>query len=112
MTPISGEKVKESSRATTVAAAPWGLWAASSTIVGERRMISRRPGEVTSAKASLTTSASNASSPPTNASTRGEGERSVLRLVGAVERDEDVLVAAAQALEADHLATRRPGSGR
>ena len=63
ITPISGEKVKESSIAAAVAAAPWGLWAASSTIVGLRRMISSRPGEVTSAKAARTRSASSGSSP-------------------------------------------------
>ena len=66
---MSGENVKESSRASTIAAAPCGLCAASSTTVGERRMISRRPGEMTSANASRTMSASSASSPPRNAST-------------------------------------------
>ena len=59
-TPISGSKVKESSRAAPTASAPWGLWAASSTTVGLRRTTSSRAGEVTSAKAARTSSASSA----------------------------------------------------
>ena len=48
MTPISGEKAKESSSAAAAPRAPCGLCAASSRIVGQRRMISSRPGEVIS----------------------------------------------------------------
>ena len=47
---MSGSNAKESSSAAAAASAPCGLWAASSTIVGLRRMTSSRPGEVTSAK--------------------------------------------------------------
>ena len=62
-TPISGAKVNESSSAWARASAPWGLWAASSTIVGLRRTTSSRAGEVTPAKASRTRSASSGWSP-------------------------------------------------
>ena len=63
ITPMSGENWNESSSASATARAPWGLWAASSTIVGLRRMISSRPGEVTSANAAATSSASSGSLP-------------------------------------------------
>ena len=52
--------------------APCGLCAASRTTVGDRRTISSRPGDVTSAKAACTTSGSSPPSsplPPANAST-------------------------------------------
>ena len=49
-TPTSGSNVNESRIASTSAAAPCGLCAASSRIVGPRRTTSSRPGEVTAAK--------------------------------------------------------------
>ena len=45
---MSGLNANESSSAAATACAPCGLWAASSTIVGLRRITSSRPGEVTS----------------------------------------------------------------
>src|SRR5690349_22009559 len=67
-TPMRGFSRNESSMASAVAAAPCGLCAASSRIVGLRRITSSRPGEVTSANASLTSSSSSGSC-PRNAST-------------------------------------------
>ena len=67
ITPTSGLNENESSSAAAAASAPCGLCAASSRIVGLRRMISSRPGEVTSANAARTRSSS--SSPLPNAST-------------------------------------------
>src|SRR5690606_26488715 len=69
-TPTRRWKVNDSRTASAMAATPAGLWAASTSTVGLRRTTSRRPGEVTSAKAALTTSwSSGCSPPPTNAST-------------------------------------------
>ena len=93
---------------STRAAAPCGLWAASSRIVGERRMISSRPGEVTSAKASATTSASSGvRHPPRNASTAASASAAFCAWWAPYSGTNSVLVGAAQALQADHLAAHR-----
>ena len=63
-----GEAVLQ--RRDDAAAAPWGLCAASSTIVGERRMISSRPGRGDLGEGlEPPARASSGSSPPTKAST-------------------------------------------
>ena len=85
------------------ACAPCGLWAASSRIVGLRRITSSRPGEVTSANASLTRSASSGSVADERLH-GGQREHRVLRLVGAVQREEELVVLAAQPAQRHHLA--------
>ncbi|CAM5512871.1 hypothetical protein SVIOM74S_06104 [Streptomyces violarus] len=64
---------KASPMASAAARAPAGLWAASSTTVGERRTTSSRPGEATAANALRTMSRSSCSArcapTPKNAST-------------------------------------------
>ena len=65
-------------------------------------MISSRPGEVTSANAARTRSSSSVAG--AEGLDRGERDGGVLGLVGAVERQEDVVVRAREALERDDLA--------
>ena len=68
-------------------------------------MISRRPGEVTSANASQHDVRGQGVVPAQEGLDGRQGEGCVLRLVGSVEREEHLLVAAAQPLQPDHLAT-------
>ena len=103
--------MKESSSAATVAAAPCGLCAASSTIVGDRRTISSRPGEVTSREGLGDQLGVERVLAAEERLDGRERERGVLGLVGSVERQEDVLVGAAQRPAGRSAARRRPGPG-
>ena len=90
---------------------PSGLWAASTMMVGAVRTTSSRPGEVTEAKASCRISASSAFSAAEERLQGGNGDGGVLGLVRAVQRHQQVLVAAGDALDGDHLAADRDGAG-
>ena len=106
ITPISGANWNESSSAAAVASAPCGLCAASSTIVGLRRTTSSRPGDVASANAART-SASSSGVLADERLDRGQRDDGVLGLVGAVQRQEHLVVPRAQPLQGHHLATHR-----
>ena len=95
-------KSKDSLIASTVAAMPAGLCAASTSTVGLVRTRSSRPGERTAANAARTVSCSIGPVRGAGAEERldrGQRGDGVLRLVGAEQRQEDLLVLAAQALQ-------------
>ena len=106
MTPTSRSKPKNSWTASASARAPAGLCAASTSTVGLRRTTSSRPGEVTPAKPASTRSMSSGwPPPPEEPLDRGQRAGGVAGLMRAVERQEDVLVVAAEAAQVDQLAT-------
>ena len=110
-TPISGSNANESPIASTTASAPCGLWAASSTIVGLRRITSSRPGEV-DLRERLTHDLGVQSVVATDERLdRGQCERGVLGLVRAVERQEHLVVRRAEPLQRQHLAAHRRHPG-
>ena len=89
--PTSLVNVKASLQRGPERAHAGGLWAASTSTVGDRRTISSRPGDVTSANPAAATSRSRrCSPPPRKASTAARAVASVARLVLAVQREEDV----------------------
>ena len=93
ITPMSGRNEKESSSAAAAASAPCGLCAASSRIVGAAPDdLQAARASVTSANAARTTSSSSTPRPEERLD-RGERHGGVLGLVGAVERQEQVVVA-------------------
>ena len=104
--PTSRVKVKASSRAATSDRAPCGLWAASTSTVGERRTISRRPGEVIAATGGREHVGVERLLAAADEGLDGrDGGGEVARLVGAVQREEEVGVLPGEAAEADLLAT-------
>ena len=99
--------------AVTVAAMPCGLCAPSSRIVGALRTRSSRPGDDVAGEALADRLDVEL---PVGAGAeerldRGERHRRVLRLVRAVQRQEDLVVVAAQALQGQHLAADGERSG-
>ena len=109
-TPISRRNENDSASAATVAAIPCGLCAASTSTVGALRSASSRPGELTPSSASRTTSTSitPVSAPaPRNASTAASATAAFSRLVGAVQRQEELVVHPAEALHREHLPADR-----
>ena len=86
------------------AAAPCGLWAASTSTVGSMPMSCRRPGEVTLPSPSATTSWPRATRAVAEERLdRGDRDGGVLRLVVAVERQEEVGVAPGATADVDDL---------
>ena len=108
-------KSNASDSACTVAVMPCGLCAASSRIVGAERTASSRPGERTAANAARTSSTSSGPVAAPDAEERldrGERDDRVLRLVRAVQRQEHLVVRAAETLDRQHLpADRDPAVG-
>jgi hypothetical protein len=102
--------VNASVTAATSASAPAGLCAASRSTTGLRRTTSSRPGEDACAKAPRTTSASS-SMPPTNGLDRGQRDGGVLRLVCAVQRQEDLGVLGGETLQRQAADRPRPARG-
>ena len=107
----AGENAKESSSAAAAASAPCGLCAASSTIVGLRRMISSRPGRGHLGERLAHHARRRAGSLAEERLDRGQRDGGVLRLVGAVERQEDLVVARRAAPAATASGRRRPAPG-
>ena len=108
-TPTSRRNANSSCSAATVAAIPCGLCAASSRIVGAVRTRSSRPGELTPREAvpdrvdvELPLGAG-----AEERLDRGQRQRGVLRLVRAVQRQEDLVVHAAEPLQRQHLPADR-----
>ena len=89
-----------------------GLWAASTMMVGAVRTTSSRPGDVTEAKASCRISGVERLFAAAKEGLQGgHGDGGVLGLVRAVQRHQEVLVAAGDALDGDHLAADGDGAG-
>ena len=111
ITPIERVRTRTSRRARRPRPrAPCGLWAASSTIVGLRRITSSRPGEVDlgeGAAHQLVVERLLAD----ERLDRRQRDGGVLGLVGAVQRQEHLVVPRAQALQGHHLAADRRAPG-
>ena len=106
--PTSVPKLNSSCSAVTVAAMPCGLCAASSRIVGELRMRSSRPGEWRRRTRRGSPRCRAAADPRRRGTPRPRrGPRRVLRLVRAVQWNEDLVVVAVEALNREHLAADR-----
>ena len=106
-TPTSRVKSNDSRTASTVAAMPAGLWAASSSTVGDVRTRSSRPGRADGGERGAHGLLLDRAGGRTRAEERLDGRQrgdGVLRLVGPEQRQEDLLVLPAQALQAHLLA--------
>ena len=94
---------------------PCGLCAASTRMVGARRTASSRPGRARPRRTpprTMSTSSGRLGAGAEERLDRGQRQRRVLGLVGAVQRQEDLVVDAAESLEGEHLAADRDAAGR